>query len=630
MAMRNYKFQIYLIVALLSAFVAHAQPWSGIIDSPRATDWSAAGVTGGIPERTTICSTLNPGATTSQINSAIAACSSGQVVRLTAGTYSGLGQIVFANKSGVTLRGDGADQTKLVFSSTSGCGGPQAAICVRNDGTLIGTTATWSAGYTVGTTDVTLSSVSGLTTNHFIALDQTTDTSDDGTIYVCDAATTCSDEGESGGYRSGRAQTHFARVTAINGSVVTISPALRHPNWSSGKTPQAWWQGAPARDDGIENLSIDLGGNQASAILIYASRDSWVKGVRAIKAHRGHVRLFGSFRCTVRDSYFYDTYAQASESSGIETYLGGDHLIENNIFEHIVAPLYIDGSDNGIVIGYNYSIDNFSSFGQMMGALWFHSAGQAYNLLEGNVGQGLFSDIIHGSHHFNTAFRNRYSGRDGSLTTQTIAVGLAARSRYYNVIGNVLGTSGYHVTYSVNTPSGTSQDTAVYVLGYGNGPPDDTIVASTLMRWGNWDTVTSTNDNDTNDSTGTRFVSGEVPSGLASYANAVPSSQTLPNSFYLSAKPDFWYNPTGATQPAWPPIGPDVANGDLTNTGGHANRIPAQVCYENNMADDSDYSGTTVRVFSAAACYAAAPASGSPAKSGGGARHGGGAKIGDE
>src|SRR4051812_21099620 len=103
---------------LCFAVAAHAQ-----IDPIRRIDWSRAGVAGGIPIRTTICATLNAGATSSQINSAIANCPGGQVVKLNAGTYPISAGIVFNNKSNVTLRGAGADQTFLVFTGGSGCGG---------------------------------------------------------------------------------------------------------------------------------------------------------------------------------------------------------------------------------------------------------------------------------------------------------------------------------------------------------------------------------------------------------------------------------------------------------------------------------------------------------------------------
>ena len=74
------------LLILASPVAAHAQAWSGILSSSRATDWSRPGVAGGVPNRTTICATLDPGATAAQINSAIAACPANQVVFLDAGT----------------------------------------------------------------------------------------------------------------------------------------------------------------------------------------------------------------------------------------------------------------------------------------------------------------------------------------------------------------------------------------------------------------------------------------------------------------------------------------------------------------------------------------------------------------
>src|SRR5213594_3672288 len=56
---------------------AAAEPWSGILDPSRAIDWSHAGIPGGIPNRATICTSLDPGSTAAQIDAAIAACPSG-------------------------------------------------------------------------------------------------------------------------------------------------------------------------------------------------------------------------------------------------------------------------------------------------------------------------------------------------------------------------------------------------------------------------------------------------------------------------------------------------------------------------------------------------------------------------
>src|SRR5882762_1177923 len=119
----------FLILVFLAPCVTSAQSWSGIIDPSRGVNWSNAGVGGGIPARTAICATLNPGATAAQINSAISSCPSGQVVFLNAGTYNLTSGLIMSNN--VTLRGAGANQTTLNFSGVSNCQTSNAAICIN-------------------------------------------------------------------------------------------------------------------------------------------------------------------------------------------------------------------------------------------------------------------------------------------------------------------------------------------------------------------------------------------------------------------------------------------------------------------------------------------------------------------
>src|SRR5271166_4204644 len=157
------------------ALSSQAQNWTGILASSRAIDWSAsgigAGVPGGIPQRSTICSTLNPGATVAQINSAIANCPDGQVVFLNAGTYNLTAEIdINAKNNGtvgqVTLRGAGPDSTFLVWGSGGnfGCSGLGGDICIKNVDTNysggVSNLVNWTAGYSAGTTSITLNNAS--------------------------------------------------------------------------------------------------------------------------------------------------------------------------------------------------------------------------------------------------------------------------------------------------------------------------------------------------------------------------------------------------------------------------------------------------------------------------------------
>jgi hypothetical protein len=615
--MRCKQTLLFLAVVLCCSAVAHAQQWSDILAPSRAIDWSHAGA-GTIPNRTTICSTLNPGATAAQINSAIANCPAGQVVFLNAGTYNISGQIFFNNKSNVTLRGAGPDRTFIVWSSGGGCNGLGADVCLMNGDNNYsgspGNVATWTAGYSQGATSITLGSVtlgsiSNLHVGSLLILDQTDPSSDTGDIWAC-RSTSCSMQGGGSG-RSGRTQMQQVTVTSISGSgpwTIGITPGLYAPNWASGQSPGAWWSGSlPVSGDGIENLSMNhssVGGG--SGVQMVNAANCWIKGVRSLNSSSGvsaHVFFYQASHNTVRDSYFYGSNP-SSEGYGVDSgYGSSDNLVENNIFQHIATATITEG-DAGSVYAYNFAVDNYFGPGDWQQEdAYHHQGGDNYMLWEGNIGTGMTADDIHGTSFMVTLFRNRWTGRDtatanGTKDAQTNAVHLYAYNRYYNVVGNVLGTSGYHQyydTYNLTTTDSSSVDAdrTVIVLGFSDnegghysGINNDVLVRNSLVRWGNYDTVNAA----------VRWVSGEIPSGISTYANPVPASHALPASFYLSAKPNWW----GSVP--WPPIGPDVTGGDLPNVGGHVYQTPAMNCYLTTMGGKTD--GTSgALTFNANNCY---------------------------
>jgi hypothetical protein len=380
-------------------------------------------------------------------------------------------------------------------------------------------------------------------------------------------------------------------VTAIIGNLVTISPGLYMPNWHAVRNPGAWWAEYPVFNDGIEDLSLDhtASSEQAGTSLLSCS-GCWIKGIRSLNSNRQHVWVYANHRTVVRDSYFYGTKNAVSQSYGVECYVGSsDVLIENNIFQHITAPQMINSACSGTVVAYNYSIDDYyaQSAPWMIPSASMHAGGIDNVLLEGNIGAGLWSDTFHGSHHFVTLFRNYYIGWESGKTDNTIPVHLRPYSRFYNIVGNVFGRAETHKTYQDMPPC--SDEAPIYIIGTCSQPAvkDDPVTATSLMRWGNYDTV----------SKAARFVSAEVPSNVAPFANPVPANSTLPASFYLSSKPSWW----PASIP-WPPIGPDVSGG--SGPGGHAYDIPAKMCYDQSSRTNG------VLNFNAKACYGA----GTPSK----------------
>ena len=158
----------------------------------------------------------------------------------------------------------------------------------------------------------------------------------------------------------------------------------------------------------------------------------------------------------------------------------------------------------------------------------------------------------------------------------------------------MLGKVGYHTIYEATDNNAAK---SIWSLGWQLSKAGyDPLVKATTLRWGNFDTVTN----------GTRWAESEVPSTLSIYANPVPTTTTLPSSFYLSGQPGWWTNAIsklGVSIP-WPAVGPDVTGGNISTASGHAFKIPAQVCWDKMVADPA-YAGdpAAVKIFSRTACY---------------------------
>lgn len=734
-------------IALAGASPAPAQAqtplWSGIIAPSRAIDWSHAGLPATLPDgettantytppaRTKICASLapegSPGSPVAQtdINAAIKNCAPGGVVYLEPGSFYISNGIDFAGTDDVTLRGAGADQTLLYFTGGTGCQGYWAAICVPNDeqsydNTNPQFTANWTAGYAPGTTQITLSNTANIKPGEtLLTLDeQDGPLFDPGGLWVCETPGICSDQGNGGSVRPGRAQQQIVMATAVNGSTVTISPGLYLSNWSASQNPGAWWAAANVSGDGVEDLSLDAtaAANAKAGILIANGYGNWVIGVRVLNTARSHVWIINSAHNLVANSYFYGTLNAAQESYGVEENGGSDDLIVNNILQHIVAGILMSGPSSGTVVAYNYGLDDYFSLSStvMMSEFQTHNAGIAMDLVEGNVMDSFNADDAHGTQNLLTFFRDRLYGddpADPARTVDTVALDDTSFHRYFNVVGNVLGTAGFSNTYQAVGHDEVllgGIDKTVYTIGdtfVSDFEADDSVTTSSLLRWGNYDTVhgatqwnpgevpsglqtttgyqqaltgsgvgpytatlancSSTSpaiaNNVTVDANGEEqaydngsgalvssgvFSDGSLPNAQSNYdfsigtvnytgcsvsviftstpsdptvqylqaantaspyQNPVPSTETLPASFFLSSKPAFWVTASGA--PPWPAIGPDVTGGPgLT---GHHYPIPAELCYQ-NAADDPGYaqdtSGLYVKSFNAARCYGQPPA----------------------
>jgi hypothetical protein len=445
-------------------------------------------------------------------------------------------------------------------------------------------------------------------------------------------------------------QKQVTIVTSVSGSgtgpftVGITSPGVYFTNIRASQNPGAWFPGQ-VQNEGLENIAIDASAIPDTATQMTACYQCWIKGVTSINAGRAHTLDNLGFQNTVRDSYLYGSQGRGPNFYGMEMEQTSDSLIENNICQQQTVCI-MEGNTTGSVVGYNRDVGSVFSNPNYLNAQYAsHNAGNDFNLWEANDFQNTNTDEIWGSSYGKTFFRGLHAGWQPQASGpiySTIPFISRPFSRAHNVIGNVFGmpafgsTPAYHNTYeSYATTSSagvnaSSVATSIYSFGWTGvaetttggctAPPIcDSLVRSTMVRWGNYDTV-----NAATQWSPTEAAAPSVPyinqNFNAPYFSSLP--HTLPASLYYLSAPSWW--PVGKN---WPATGPDVTTGNVgicnggtysgaqatsssQCTGGtlvtawasHVTSLPAQDCYLNTMGGPPDGSGGVLS-FNASTCY---------------------------
>ena len=374
---------------------SYAQLWGGILqptygsgactlhpDSSPARcgiDWTAnsaignsgVGIPGGVPLRTTICSTIEASNygngssdATSAIQSALNSCASahasdvngspGGVVLLSPGTFLLNGTLSI--RSNVTLRGAGttaATGTVLNAKRTSG-----AIITIGTGGGPTKVTDITS-GSTAGATSFTVASTSGISVGSLLEISEPNNPAYVSTVSAQSTTNNCSwcDYSRWG---ASRVRGQIVVVTGISGKTISFSPALYTPYagasrpYSSSTTyaqgdvvvnsgscyvynnntvssghdpsntgywtamescnPQAAYFTPSVQWAGLElvqvysNGTASYGVQSTTAEGLYGAAYSWIKGIENNYSDGDHVQFVSCFRCEVRDSYFSNAY----------------------------------------------------------------------------------------------------------------------------------------------------------------------------------------------------------------------------------------------------------------------------------------------------------------------------------
>jgi hypothetical protein len=572
------------VVSLVPAAVA----WLGfaplapaaILPADRATAWSP-GIPGGVPDRTTICANVNASTygngsvdASAGIQAALDGCPVGQVVQLSAGTFT-VNDFVLLSK-GVTLRGAGRATT---LQKTNGAKPGQLNVADAQPILIIGPNRwPWSNDSTArnltadaanGAYSVTVANASGFASGQFVILDE--DNYQTGawkplpnrngsptsvTIWATDRVVWQKHNPEDGAddpfpdaitwfMRSGRPVNELKEIASVSGNAITFTTPL-HIGYRTSHTAQLTRYTPPnvhVKYAGIEDLRV-IGGSDG-AIRFQTAAYSWVKGVEITVWLDNGVAIQDSFRCELRDSYIHDAAWPYPGGGGYAIGVAGassEILIENNIVLKANKMMVGLSSGAGSVVGYNYMDDGY--IGNALdwhetGINGSHMVGSHHMLFEGNESFNYDSDNTHGSSIYHTVFRNHLIGYRRSFPGMgnARAAGLMFGSYWHSFVGNVLGDPARTTTangWAYEDP-GTPwmEKDHIWRLGYDpthweQAPDPD--VRKTVIREGNFDYVTNQVRWDT-------------------------APQTIPPSLYLTGKPAFfgslpwpWVDPVGATR----------------------------------------------------------------------------------
>lgn len=565
------KLLLHIVIFATMALAAKAV----IIPSDRRITWQGnVGIPGGITNRATIFANVKNSPynavgngvanDTAAIQAALDACPAEQVVYIPTGTYKVTSALSI--KGSYTVRGDGQGLT-IINGNTSG--GEVIGFGLLGDGHknqyvfgAPGTPVNITSGTTLGSSNIVVSSASEITVGNFLNIDVINDTNGVGVTPI-------GNEGyqNTGGRTSSRMLAQIVLVTAKSGTSITIDPPLV---WYFTNSPQAVPFPCQNKFAGVENLTVFNNNTGADNLFtFYSVACCWVKNIESGWADGDHLCVDSSARCEIRDSYFHDAYLHTPGSHDSTIRLEGHSsglLLENNIIRRMHIGIMQIAGGLGSVIAYNFMTNQFDSgsLTAMFADVTYHGAHTMMTLFEGNVMNSFFQDGIWGTSSHGTLLRNFISGQDwicppftgrgaeqtGSYQKQFAAarcVNLAgvAVSKWFNVVGNVMGTSdmGNYPTFNPIYMRIAPGDLVefdhpgyVFVLGYANGSDDGSFSGdnnlpwTTLINHGNWDSVTSSQ----------------------MFSNNI-ADHVIPASYYLSSKPTWFGNlPWPSTEPTSP------------------------------------------------------------------------------
>lgn len=459
-----------------------------ILPTNRATVWAGnVGVKGGIPDSyaMTVYTNLPPAGS---IPNAMSACPSNQVVQLyTNATYDITGADGQSFGSGKVLRGDPGGTTKVRTSGTIN-------IRAQTSGYL-NTHALLTVNALQGATNVTVGSTPTWARPGMTIL---ISSKEEDTNFISHVSVESGDEHDAMWYATGeeRAMCQLNRVISTNSTTINLETPLlwtyKTQFVAQVDEPPITVGSMPISKVGFENLVIEGNADDGDTQTFNLENavDSWIYNCTITnQIGRNAVHFDWSYRNTIKKTTIcYSHRSAAGQGYGVGIYNGScNNLVEDCILFHLHAGVDISYGSSANVISYSCFLTNYIDPAQNMSttapAIASHAVHNCFNLFEGNYAvEPVTGDITHGSSSHHTVFRNRLTGN--GFTSQAVPLIIQQYSRYYNVIGNVLGDSLIASKYDGATSGAQNAcGTAgiIYEIGCGLSP-NDSVSRNAILR----------------------------------------------------------------------------------------------------------------------------------------------------
>ena len=530
----NWDFRAYAIIKyewIILLFFGALSGAAGdrIIPAERQAVWqgySGYHGSGAFPIRSTIYTNLVPSGDISgsvdtlALNTAMANCPTGRVVKLAAGTFY-LNSYVKV-KSGITVRGAGKGVT-LIHGTNSGQGHVLGFGLANQDYENL-TAKAISSGFTKDSTNIVTTVSHGLVAGNIILIDQEQDAAGD--PPVVSKATYL---GRASGSRC------IGQVNKVVSTPTATTATLETPiywNFNAVRNPELVVLTSVASEAGVEDLTID---NTDSACkdgagTFYFAENCWYYRVEFLKSNKDMIFVYGAYQCTIRSCDIHESIAVGSNTGyGIWALSGSANLFEDNNFYHMGLGITQNGTFSGNVLAYNYFFGMGSDNTYLPEPVSVHGGHPMMNLYEGNMIESCFiADYYWGSSSHYTLLRNRiYNHPSPSYVNANSRIYMEDNQEYFNFVGNVLGVIGYETAYILSPVTGTGSIDTKAIMSFGCDGSSDTNSLRTALIHGNWDSV-----------------------NRSIVWDPVITNRTIPASLYLTNAPS-WFGDR-----PWPPVDP--------------------------------------------------------------------------